>query len=751
MTRVRRDGPEHGRPRSTDAGYTAAGPPGHCPVCWSGGAGRRCGACGWEPEATAAGPAARDAEIAACWSWDMSAAVLTTRYLAAGSRSRGATPGGTADLRLSPLIRRAPATAAVHGPRPFGPLGSFDPFGFLDPLGAGERRDAAADSPAGAVSLLTALTAGEYDAVCVLGISTAGLALRELGRCPQGTGWTHNSPGDDVRWPDLAPWLPASTTERLFLLAGGIGVTPPYGTQGVPRAADEAWEPVVRRALATTLAPLDAARAQGRAVPLVLVGQAHGWRWPGYAARALTARAPAAARMLLDASDPRTLDDIVQSVCRQVPLRHGYALLTRPAPGGSPEQRADTGARILFPGGTTLPEEGELFASVELLADADGGEIGDASTHADTDARPDADSGTRDGVFALPLVTARGTRTEDWPVLRTGRARVRPGRRTTVTVALDSHGQLRFAEPELFTEGRSGRTLTRSTDADADVPRPRAAAVDVLLLLELGGARAESERRVGFLRSVLRQLGAAGPPDPEAGRHVGEIPKHPTGLRIGLVGYEDHKVLPVRAGPEGDSVLSVWGPGSAEAAAEAVRRFPVRPVRHDYGAPLEDALHAAAHWGHWRDGARHLLLVLARRPPHPARQQSDLSLPCPDRYDYEEALRRLRTVVCPDLTVIGVRDAAAGDTSGRWRPQTRERLRHIWRDLGRDHLFTLGTHTPEDVASCVNRALGRPDEAPGLLTDPATVPAVLGTARRHGARTDSSAVPPSQKDSEHHE
>ncbi|MFI8304485.1 hypothetical protein ACIF80_13695 [Streptomyces sp. NPDC085927] len=747
MTRVRRDGPEHGRPRSTDAGHTAAGPPGHCPVCWSGGAGRRCGTCGWEPEATAAaGSAARDAETAACWSWDMSAAVLATRYLAAGGRSRGVTPGGTVDLRLGPLIRRAPATAAVPGPR------AFDP---LDPLGAQERGDTAAGSPAGAVSLLTALAADEYDAVCVLGISAAGLALRELGRCPQGTGWTHSSPGGDVRWPDLAPWLPASTAERAFLLAGGIGLTPPYGTHGVPRATDEAWGPAVRHALDTTLAPLDAARAQGRAVPLVLVVQARGWRWPGYAAQDLKTRAPAAARMLLDASDPRTLDDIVQSVCRQVPLRHGYALLTRPAPGNSPDQRTDTGARILFPGGTTLPEEGELFASVELLAETGGGGRGDVGTRVDTDARPDgdsppyadADSRTRDGVFALPLVTARGTRTEDWPVLRTGRARVRPGHRTTVTVALDGHGQLRFAEPESFTESGNGRTLPHSTDADA----PRATAADVLLLLELGGAQAESERRVRFLRSVLRLLGAAGPPDPGAGRPGEETPKAPAGLRIGLVGYEDHRVLPVRAGPEGGSVLSVWGPGTAEAAAGAVRRFPVRPVRHDYGAPLEDALHAAAHWPHWRDGARHLLLVLARRPPHPARQQSDLSLPCPDRYDYEEALRRLRTVVCPGLTVIGVRDRAAVDTSGRWRPQTRERLRHIWRELGRDHLFTLGTHAPEDVASCVNRVLGRPAEAPGLLTDTATAPAAPGPARRHGARIDSSAAPPSQKDSEHHD
>ncbi|MGY3200349.1 hypothetical protein [Streptomyces sp. TE5632] len=754
MTSVRRDGPEHIRPRSRDVGHDDATQPGHCPVCWSGDAGRRCAACGWERTTAAVGPTARDAEIAACWSWDMAAAVLATRHMTASGRARGVPPGGTVDTCLRPLIRRAPATAPGGSPRFPRPLGSLDPFG------PGEWKDADPGSPTGALSVLTALAAGEYDAVCVLGISVSGLALRELGRCPQGTGWTHDSPGGDVRWPDAVPWLPASTTERAFLLAGGIGAAPPYGTHGVPRATDEAWEPAVHRALATTLAPLHAARAQGRAVPLILVGQAHGWRWPGYAAQALTARAPAAARMLLDASDTRTLDDIVASVCRRVPLRHGYALLTRPARGGPPDRRTAAEARILFPGGTTLPREGELFASVELLADTDT----DTDTDADTDVDPrvGADTGTGvpvgrrgEGVFALPLVAAReGVRTEDWPVLRAARARVRPGGRTTVTVALDSNGQLRFTEPESFTEDRNGRTPSHSARAAGSA----AAAADVLLLLELGGTEDESERRVRFLRSVLRHLGNAFPPDSEPGRHGArgatgtggpEGRGDPKGLRVGLVGYEDHKVLPVRAGHGGGAVLSVWGPGSAEAAAEAVRRFPVRPVRHDYGAPLEDALHAAAHWRHWRDGARHLLIVLARRPPHPARQQADLSLPCPDRYDYEEALHRLRTVTCPDLTVIGVRDTAGVDTSGSWRPRTRERLRQIWRDLGRDHLFTLGTHTPDDVASCVNGTLGHPAEALGLLTDPATGPAVRGPAHRHGARLGSPAVPLSQKDSEH--
>ncbi|MEV0303937.1 serine/threonine protein kinase [Streptomyces prasinus] len=403
------------------------------------------------------------------------------------------------------------------------------------------------------------------------------------------------------------------------------------------------------------------------------------------------------------------------------------------------------------------PEEGEPFTLAGPPAGAEeahGGGTGNTSTLVDPDAHPGAGPDrTRHGASPLPPATLRDTRTEDRPVPRPERARARPGPRTAVTVALDGDGHPRGTEPEPLPVHRDGRALPHP--ADADTPRPRATAADVLLLLELGGTRAESERRLHFLRSVLHRLATAAPPGPGTdrpgtGRTGAGAPGTPADLRIGLVGYEDHEVLPVRAVPENDSVLSSWGPGTAEDAAEAVRRFPVRPVRHDYGAPLEDALYAAAHWRHWRDGARHLLLVLARRPPHPARQQSDLSLPCPDRYDYEEALRRLRTAVCPDLTVVAVRDATAGDPSGHWRPRTRERLRHIWRDLGRDHLFTLGTHTPEDVASCVGHALGRPAEAPGPPAGPATAPVVPGAARRPGTRTDSPAVPPSQKDSEHH-
>ncbi|WP_143030484.1 serine/threonine protein kinase [Streptomyces prasinopilosus] len=398
-------------------------------------------------------------------------------------------------------------------------------------------------------------------------------------------------------------------------------------------------------------------------------------------------------------------------------------------------------------------EEGEPFTLVEPPAgaqEAHGGDTGSTSTPADPDAHPGAGPGRpRDGASTtLPPATLRGIRTGDRPVPGPGRARARPGPRTAVTVALDGDGHPRATEPEPLPGHRDGRTLPHP--AHAPTSRPRATAADVLLLLELGGTRAASERRLHFLRSVLRRLDAAALPDPGPGRPGGGAPETPADLRIGLVGYEDHEVLPVRAAPGHGSVLSVWGPGTAGDAAEAVRRFPVRPVRHDYGAPLEDALHAAAHWRHWRDGARHLLLVLARRPPHPARQQSDLSLPCPDRHDYEDALRRLRTAVCPDLTVVGVRDATAGDTYGHWRPRTRERLRHIWSDLGRDHLFTLGTHTPEDVASCVGHALGRPAGVPGPPAGPATAPAFLPTARRTGARTDSPAAPPSRKDSEHH-
>ncbi|MEV0559261.1 hypothetical protein AB0I27_38165 [Streptomyces sp. NPDC050597] len=667
MTSVRRDGSGLFTPPSADTGGPAVAEPGLCPVCWSSAEPGRCGTCGWEPDATA-GPEARDEELAACWSWDIAAAVLASRHLATSGRTRSRPSGGAVDVRLRSLARRAPS----RGPAPSAQV--------PDPK---EDRDVPRGSLAGAVSVLTSLAAGECDAVCVLGISATGLTVRELGRDEHGTGWAHGPGGGGSSWPEAAPWLPASAAERAFVLAGGIGTAPPYGVRGVPRATDQAWQPVIDRALHTALAALRAARTQGRLVPLVLVCQAVGWRWPDHAAKALAARTPAAARVLLDASDVRGLDDIVAKACHQVPLRHGYALLTRPTQAGPPDQER-TSARIFFPGGTALPQEGELLSSVDLLADP----------------------GQTSGVYALPLVTTRGARTEDWPVLRTGRTRVRPGGRTTVTVALDRDGQLRFAGPELLAEDR-WRTLPQPTDPSL----PRSGDADLLLLFELGGDRREFERRARFLRTLLQQIDVALRP----GR-AEESPVAARGPSVGLIGYEDHTFMPVRA-ESALTVLRHWGPGSARAAAEAVRRFPARPVRHDYAAPLEDALHAAARWPHWRDDARHVLIVLARRPPHPARQQADLSLPCPDGRDYEASLRRLRSVSCPGLTVVGVRDPAS-DSTGQWRPKTLERLQEAWRDLGRDHLFTLGTHTPEDVALCVSSALGHPAEAPGLLTDP---------------------------------
>ncbi|MEY2246967.1 hypothetical protein AB8A21_29180 [Streptomyces sp. BF23-18] len=667
MTGVRRDGSEFFEARTPDAEDLDAGEPGRCPVCWSSGTPGPCGTCGWEPEA-ATGPDARNEEIAACWSWDIAAAVLASQHMATSGASHGRPPGGTVDVRLRSLIRRAPSRRPDRDVRAPGP---------------DENRGGPHGGLSGAVSVLTALAAGECDAVCVLGISATGLAVRELGRDENGTGWTHGLVEDGTAWSEAAAWLPTTAVERAFVLAGGIGTAPPYGIRGVRRAADHAWEPAIDRALTAALAALGAARAQGRAVPLVLVCQTAGWRWPGHAARALAARAPAAAQVLLDASDPRTLDEIVAEACHQVPLRRGYALLTRPGPA----DRRATAARVLFPGGTTLPRKGELLASVELLADP----------------------GQTPGVYALPLVTTRGDRTEDWPVLSTGRTRVDPGSRSTVTVALDRNGRLRFTEPKVFTEQRDGHTLPYP----AGPASHHSGAADLLLLLELGGERGEFETRTDFLNALLQQVDSAWRRHRDGGGPAGGPPGN---LRVGLIGYEDHTFLPART-PTAVNVLRPWGPGSAGAAAEAVRLFAPRPVRHDYAAPLEDALHAAAHWRHWRDGARQVLLVLARRPPHPVRQQADLSLPCPDGRDYEKSLDRLRSETCPGLTLVGVRQPAVG-SSGHWRPKTLERLQKAWRGLGRDHLFALGTHTPEDVALCVSSALGRPAEAPALLTDP---------------------------------
>lgn len=148
---------------------------------------------------------------------------------------------------------------------------------------------------------------------------------------------------------------------------------------------------------------------------------------------------------------------------------------------------------------------------------------------------------------------------------------------------------------------------------------------------------------------------------------------------------------------------------------------------HAFAAPLEDALYAAARSRMWRADARHILLVVGSRPPHPWRQGSDLALPCTHGWDWEESLRGLREG--RRARVVAVHDPYPPPRS--WRRQSLDRLRHAWRELGRQHYFELGAHGAEDVASAVRAAAGMRGTAPGLMVDAHDGDTLFGTWTRN--------------------
>lgn len=635
-----------------------------CPVCWSRAGRARCGGCGWDLTGAEPGSGTRAGERAAAARWDLAAAVLASQA-GAQRQSPGARPDRSG-VRLLPPLR-----SVIRQP----PAGGGDvPAHVSD----SPDRGPAADDGSGAVSVLTALAAGEVDAVHFLGVTPTGLSLEVLVRDTDGALCARQGRGAEVTWQQQAPWLPQSAPERHFLLAGGIGVLPPYGTRDLPRATDAVWEGLVDQAARAVLAGLRADRGAGAAVPLVVAHQAPGWRWPDYVLRVLEQSVPPSARVLLTADD-RAPGAVVSAFCRRVPLRHGYALLTRPpdgpaAPGTQPPHV------LLFPGGTVLPEDGELTVNVSLLASP----------------------GDRASTFALPLVSTRGSSTQDWTVVRTGQTRVGPGERTDVTIALDGPGRLRFAEP--------GTIMETLVDEDALLGRPASGEdrdTDLELLVEVSGHPPEVTRRLGLLRDVLDRLAAGWPSSSR--------------LRVGVIGYRSHTFGPARLSP-GDDPLTVWPPGPVRDARRALEAMRPSPPGHAFASPMEDALARATGPDRWRSDARHLLLILGARPPHPQRQDKDLALPCVYELDWADCLQTLRSGL--RAQVIAVRDPLP--TTEEWRTLSVLRLRDAWQELGRQHAFRLDAHSADDIATGVRTAAGVRGTVPSLMVDALGVDASSG-------------------------
>ncbi len=220
------------------------------------------------------------------------------------------------------------------------------------------------------------------------------------------------------------------------------------------------------------------------------------------------------------------------------------------------------------------------------------------------------------------------------------------------------------------------------TDLPDRLLRDRSPALDLVLLVELGGTSQAVDIRVRLARELVMALGAA-----EA-------------VRVAVIGYRDHfgkHRVDATADREQERLVVGCGLSPLDRARSVFRRperWSAVPVGDYHAAPVEDALHlVAANAWRWTRQARHVLLIIGQRPPHPDRagRYGDRMLPCPQGYSWRNSLTRLRG---NHVECIAVLDQRA-------EPGYAEQA---WRELSRQGQFTLEESDPARLARLVGLA-----------------------------------------------
>ena len=206
--------------------------------------------------------------------------------------------------------------------------------------------------------------------------------------------------------------------------------------------------------------------------------------------------------------------------------------------------------------------------------------------------------------------------------------------------------------------------------------------VDVALLVELGGSAAQVENRMGLIRRVAEAL--------DSGTSSESV-------QVTTYGYYDHGfsrtdiTKPVVVGFD-------WQPiGTAREALAFPGKWSPTPVSYTHAAPVEDALYElSSHNGLWRAGARHVLIVVGLRPPHPYPQEASAVYPCPFKRDWHSLLKSLRQ----EHSVENV--AVIGD----YPPSGEDYVQRAWSELGKNGKFNIETTSPEDLLRALGLGLG---------------------------------------------
>lgn len=649
-----------------------------CPVCrWPDQGSATCDQCGWELIGEyVLGPATRADEA------DL-AARLMARCRHHDLRAAARAAGVTGDRDQAMLARLA--RLARGGP---GQPGQLDDA--VSEVDAQEPPLAA--TTAGMIFALTRLVGGETDAIAFVEIGADAVSVQALVSDDLGVPVRYS--GDDLPWTAILPLLPVDTDMRYLRMAGGIGIDPdrsdadPAGQAVSPAilmaAIDEAIRPVLARLAAAASAAAaaglaargsgDSGRPSHRAphrIDTVLVRRTH--RWPLLEAAATRARSimrPVTEIIV----PPRAgqLAAVVDSAVGQAPLRYGYDLIL---------------VDVNWQNGAVRPRPYQLFAAGAAVTPGS-----QPTTRIALTAVP----GHEASRLALPIVARRGPVEDfrDLAVLKIRRPLIKMAAingKTYGTVLLDvglrKPGQLSAqATPDLLppdpTAAGWPELIGELPDRLPLEDLPRTDGVDLVLLVELGGDEERVAARVRLARGIVDALGG----DPA--------------VRVAVVGYRDHfgkHRVDAIAMEEQEGEALVVGCGlsqvdSARYVFSRPERWKAVPVGDDHAAPLEDALQliAGSKWT-WRPEARHVLLVVGSRPPHPpkAGRYGDVMLPCPHRYSWQDTLRLLRRYQAIECLAVLDHHTDPGYSQ------------QAWQELGAQGDFAAESATPEQLAQVV--------------------------------------------------
>lgn len=610
--------------------------------------------------------------------------------------------------RLADWQRRHDLRAAA---RAAGPAGDRDPV-LLDRL-AGLARDGqpsreqieraaaevdAADPPvaltsAGTGFALTRLVAGQTEAIAFVEIGPDAVSVQTLVAGPLGE--PARLGGDSLPWTDVLPLLPRDDDLRYLRMAGGIGAAPagvvPDGTApdgdgpgAGPDAAtpaalidvmDEAIRPVLTRLLAAGAGRGNSLPSQAaRRLDTVLVRRT--FRWP--VLDAAIARARMVMRPVAEIAVPAGAGDlaaVVDEAAGHAPLRHGYDLVLVDVETGHgavtvrPHKLFSAGAAVLPGTKPTVPigvagVPGYAADRLALPIVARRGAV--------TDYRDPAVLGDRRPLVSLTAMDGRtaGPTKLKVTLLRPGRVEVQ------ARAGLLPPDALRADWPALI-----AGLPARVSPAGASAARR-----ELALLVELGGPAETVAARVRLAREIIDELVPAAPAAP------GEEPA----VKVAVLGYRDHfgthRVDAIGKVDRDHQALVVGfpliRPARARSAFRRADRWQEVPVGDYHAAPVEDALQiiAGSSWP-WQPQARHVLLVIGGRPPHPDKAQpaGDAMLPCPHRFSWQRALVRLRTAHAIECFAVLDRAPAPGYAE------------QVWGQIAGQHIYQAGSVTAEQL------------------------------------------------------